>query len=1138
MREHLLSILFVIIANNCFSQTFQKSVNPGFPATTGNVAVLPDSSYTYGFTRGGDPYVLHFDSAGNFIWGHRYQFGSTPPYGDVNNFSALPGGGYIMDGIIDGNYTAFFFSRLDSAGNVLWSKSVDGTHMDYAGGSVITPEGSLYFTGYDNHVYWPYMVKSDLNGNVQFTRTYQFACGRSSLNEAFDLARLSSNAYFMTGNVDTESSKGRQIMLMRTDSLGNPLWSKIYGGPGVDIGSSVCVSSDSNLLITGYTGYGMGAEDIFVMKVDTNGNTIWFKTFGTSANERGTRITQLSDGRICILGWSTANTAPNKQQVVLYLDSAGNEITCRFLDLNYSFTPGRYNELDNGAFICSIYNYSSVTAPFIEKVNNSGRSGCNEHFASLPSLNVVPSWANTSVTWSNSPIVANVTSQVFNGPNILTTTHCSSSCTANAAFTCSAHVICHNDSVSFSASDSSALTYEWYVNNILLDTNLVSGIRCAVPGIYQVKLIVNNGSCIDSAIQIFQVDSFVVAGLSTSQQYMQVHFTNLSIGATSWFWDFGDGSYSGEFQPNHLYNDTGAYSGYLIATNACGSDSLNFVFAIYDTTLTLFRKTYGWTTELQVGYSITQMKDGGYAVCGYNHGAMGVYSDHLVCKFKQDGTLAWSKIFESSNSANYSDTGTAITETLESGIIFGGRSNGLISVINLDSSGNVIWSYILNIGGRVKNIIALPDSTYIVGGSQGNYAYLLCLDWYGNRVWMRTYNGGSCSDFVRCADGGFALVGKSALGSDLFVLKTDSSGVGIWAKNIVSSNIDQGIAITSTDNNGFVVTGAAVAPSNPNYSVMYEFDSTGTCLWGRKLSAAQYSLTPQWVYTYTDETIFLITEEGNSNLIRLDSIGNIQWSKNIPGAKDAIVTRNNRIVCAGLEGLSYQDVTVFAMDTSSYMGCLMTPDPTISSTGISTTSVTADHTHILLTPSRIHFFVGDDLPMTETILCFDDSCNPHSSFSYNTISDTVNFTSTSLGPIQIYHWSFGDGDTSNLINPSHYYANPGLYNVCLVTQSQCGQLDSTCAQVYIGITIAIAADQPTINIGPNPSTEYLDIRTTVATPYSIEILNSAGELCDVHTNISNSTFNLNISNYPEGIYLIKIVSENNLPIITKFVKLR
>lgn len=63
------------------------------------------------------------------------------------------------------------------------------------------------------------------------------------------------------------------------------------------------------------------------------------------------------------------------------------------------------------------------------------------------------------------------------------------------------------------------------------------------------------------------------ADYSFSQVGDDVLFQNQSIDGNVFVWDFGDGNFSNEVSPTHLYQNSGIYSVQLKAMNACGSDS-------------------------------------------------------------------------------------------------------------------------------------------------------------------------------------------------------------------------------------------------------------------------------------------------------------------------------------------------------------------------------------------------------------------------------------------------------------------------------------------------------------------------------------------------------------------------------------
>jgi PKD repeat protein len=83
---------------------------------------------------------------------------------------------------------------------------------------------------------------------------------------------------------------------------------------------------------------------------------------------------------------------------------------------------------------------------------------------------------------------------------------------------------------------------------------------------------------------------------------------------------------------------------------------------------------------------------------------------------------------------------------------------------------------------------------------------------------------------------------------------------------------------------------------------------------------------------------------------------------------------------------------------------------------------------------------------TNSTICSSNNA----AFTNSTGSTTINFTNTSTGSITTYAWTFGDGGTSTAASPTHVYATPGIYNVCLIVNNGCGRSDTTCTPVEAG----------------------------------------------------------------------------------------
>jgi hypothetical protein len=195
--------------------------------------------------------------------------------------------------------------KVDANGNMQWSKTFGGQGWD-AGYSVQqTSDGGYIIVGvtrsYGAGGYDVYLIKVDANGNIRWNKT--FRGGGSTLG--YSVQQTSDGGYIIIG--ETLSYGGYDVYLIKVDANGNMQWSKTFGGTGDDRGYSVQQTSDGGYIIVGVTrSYGAGLEDVYLIKVDANGNMQWSKTFGGQGWDAGYSVQQTSDGGYIIVGWTTS----------------------------------------------------------------------------------------------------------------------------------------------------------------------------------------------------------------------------------------------------------------------------------------------------------------------------------------------------------------------------------------------------------------------------------------------------------------------------------------------------------------------------------------------------------------------------------------------------------------------------------------------------------------------------------------------------------------------------------------------------------------------------------------------------------------------------------------------------------------
>ncbi len=95
----------------------------------------------------------------------------------------------------------------------------------------------------------------------------------------------------------------QDVWVIKTDAMGDTLWTKTFGKNGDDYGNSIHQTSDEGYILTGTTtSYGAGNYDLWLIKTNTLGDTLWTKTFGGSGEDRGYSVQQTSDGGFIITG--------------------------------------------------------------------------------------------------------------------------------------------------------------------------------------------------------------------------------------------------------------------------------------------------------------------------------------------------------------------------------------------------------------------------------------------------------------------------------------------------------------------------------------------------------------------------------------------------------------------------------------------------------------------------------------------------------------------------------------------------------------------------------------------------------------------------------------------------------------------
>jgi hypothetical protein len=116
------------------------------------------------------------------------------------------------------------------------------------------------------------------------------------------------------------------MYLIKVSPTGQMIWQQTYGGTGDDAASEIITTVDGNLLLAGYTSNGSGGKDVFLVKVDTDGNLIWQKNYGGSSDDYAEDLFQDTDGTIWVNGTTASFGAGLRDIYLLKLNATGDSI--------------------------------------------------------------------------------------------------------------------------------------------------------------------------------------------------------------------------------------------------------------------------------------------------------------------------------------------------------------------------------------------------------------------------------------------------------------------------------------------------------------------------------------------------------------------------------------------------------------------------------------------------------------------------------------------------------------------------------------------------------------------------------------------------------------------------------------------
>jgi hypothetical protein len=213
--------------------------------------------------------------------------------------------GYILAGwtaSFGSQGTDIYMVRTDSIGDTLWTRKYGGSGEEMAFCIAGMPDQGFVLGGFTSSVGAGdtdlYIMRIASNGDTMWTRTYGGLLSDEALSLHWDEGGI-----IAAGYTCSYGSGGKDMYIIRLDDTGDSVWAHAYGGAGDEIATSICATPDSNFLIVGHTSsFGSGDRDWWLLKIDTQGDTIWTQTYGGINDEFAFRVKPTTDSNFIVCG--------------------------------------------------------------------------------------------------------------------------------------------------------------------------------------------------------------------------------------------------------------------------------------------------------------------------------------------------------------------------------------------------------------------------------------------------------------------------------------------------------------------------------------------------------------------------------------------------------------------------------------------------------------------------------------------------------------------------------------------------------------------------------------------------------------------------------------------------------------------